>query len=184
MAETRWEYRAWFEDQAHPVSALAAAGEAGEALYRTDTYLLPSDPALSAKLRDGRLWEIKRCEQVLPDGPERWSVLVSMPFPVVAEHLAALKLTLTGEGVVAKPDDLVTLLAGAGLRKIPVRKHRRQFMLDGVEAEIAEVLGGGIPPLTVGLECDDADRLMHVARQIGLAEHPNLDYGTALRRAA
>lgn len=182
MAVSLWEYRAWFSEQAAPVTAMADLGLAGEAVYRTDTYFLPLDPTLNPKIRGDERFEVKRRDEVA-QGLERWSLPVSTDFPMQADALLPLGMTILDGREIETPAALETALEAAGLPVVAVRKHRRRFSVGAVDGEITEVLGGGLPAITVAIEAADFSDLKETASQLGLRDHPNESYGAVLRKA-
>jgi hypothetical protein len=180
MEDDRWEYRIWAgADDLVPLStrvAEAAEGEA-DAQYRTDVYLLGTDEAVSAKLRFGRVLEVK--ELLGTKGvAEHWLLAASAEPPFPGDVLQRLGLAAADAG---SPDSLVAAAEAKGFRALAVRKHRRRFTLDGGEAEITDVMFEKKIFATIGIETPAYEACVAIAERLGLTEYENTDYGSFLR---
>lgn len=182
LQDLRWEYRIWPSETAAPLDAVRQKGKMQQSEYRTDTYVLSKSEDLSPKLRGNRLFEVKRkCETV--EGFERWGVALRKEFPLTADDLNIYPKELHGASGCADPESLETAAVKNGLLVASIRKHRSLFDIDTVQAGITEVLGGGLPMLSIALEGEDFERTKAVALDLGLTAFPNQDYSAALRAA-
>lgn len=169
-----WEHRSWYEGPSAALGSLAAEGEAGAAAYRTDTYLRTGEAGVSAKLREGR-FEVKTRGEVR-EGLERWTK-ERFAFPICAD--AHPVLSDAPPAALAGPEALGGWAAGRGLA-VPVRKHRRAFVLCGAECEATAVLTGGRAFETLGIEAADFAAARAAAARLGVLGTANASYAAWL----
>jgi hypothetical protein len=175
MQDERWEFRVWTRTEEAAEKLARLAPEEAGAAYRTDTYLLISDDRLLVKIRSGQRFEVKRL--LGTDGSlQHWRMECSLPFPLSGEGLPAA----FPERRYETPPDLFKSL-GAETPIVPIRKHRRRYVLDGAEAEVTSVISGQARFDTVGIEAPQQEACRRTADLLGIGDLPNTDYGAFLR---
>ena len=183
LKEQRWEYRIWPPEGVPALDMVSQKGQIQKSEYRTDTYIITADTDLLSKLRGNRLFEVKRrCAS--REGFEQWGISIRSAFPLSPESLNDLPQSLSRPVGCETPESLERMAVESGALVASIRKHRRLFDIDTVQAEITEILGGGLPTLSIALEGEEFDRTRAVANDLGLTAFPNRDYGAALRAAA
>lgn len=179
MQADRWEMRVWFEEGHEGLDRLAREGEDLGAEYRTDVYILTKEDALLPKLRDERLFEVKR-RLDRRDGLERWVLETSQPFPLPQEAAGAVLPDAPAHALATPEAFRAFAETFAEFAVVPLRKHRRRFRLGAAEAEIAAT-SGGLPAASLGIEAARFKDAQAAAERLGIIGLPNKDYGQALR---
>ncbi|MFN3818264.1 hypothetical protein [Blastomonas sp.] len=178
----RFEFRCWpvATSRAPPLQDLLgpAAPE-----RRTDLYVvLPRRTDLLCKLRDGERLQIKTL--AARDGRlECWTMPLDSAFP-----LDQATRQLCSELLGAPPDQIaaassaafVQRMQQAGVAIMPMRKTRRQAMVDGVKLESTLARAQGRLRWTVALEGRDAPALATCIGMLGLSGLPNESYAVWL----
>ncbi|GGY36102.1 hypothetical protein [Parvularcula lutaonensis] len=176
MRDDRWEYRIWPESGAEKVARITSLlGQELKSEYRSDVYFLTPAEHISAKIRGGKLFEVK---ELLENrgGCERWVKAVEQP--------VSGSRTLDGLLGEAKETELGKALLEAAIGSIAivdVRKHRRLFQCGTSEVEATSVMVAGKRLDTLALESPSYEECSEIASKLGFMEQDNTDYGTVLR---
>lgn len=176
MRDDRWEYRIWPESGAEKVARITSLlGKELKSEYRSDHYFLTSAENISAKIRGGKLFEVKELLENR-SGCEHWR-------KSVRQQVGASR-TLDGLLGEAKDTELGRALMMSAIDSIAiidVRKHRRLFQCGNSEVEATSVMVGGQRLDTLALESPSYEECAEIASKLGFTEHDNTDYGTVLR---
>jgi hypothetical protein len=174
MKDERWEVRIWAApgDRA---AAIAQDLSEKDAEYRTDTYLLTTEPRDLVKLRGGKRLEAKRLLRT-EGGAEHWGLAWASGFPTEPHEVLGL-----GSTPLADPPAFRRRAGEAGLPLVEVRKHRRRYEAEGACVEVTAVMIGTARYDTLGIEADTLKSVRALAARYGLDRHPNLHYGAFLR---
>ncbi len=187
--ENRFEFRCFFLPREVPAAPLPGLSPAGEPeLPRRDTYLLlPHEPRLLPKLRDGARFEVKRLA-ALAGRLEGWEVVASAAFPLDREALALagrlFDRSHRGLSGACAGDFLDSLARhGPGTRAIDVEKRRRRLSGGPLLGEVTHLLfpAEGTRLATVAVESADLAALDAFLEGTPLGALPNLNYGAFLR---
>lgn len=184
----RWEWRVFARDLGEPGERIAALAP-DDVVESDEVYLLSPEGEDTVKIRGG-LMDVKHLEEVDHRGLERWRPVLKSSFPidgtVVRRAWEALALPAPSLARDAYTLDELTgeLCEQAGVRVIPVHKHRRRYRIGGCAVELTDVRTPQGEVRTIAVESEDADRVIDVVRELGLGGQPNTSYPRAPRRYA
>ena len=190
-ADHRYEFRCWLDDD-------AAMDEAARARLardwtehggddRRDIYLLlPDRPDVLVKLRDGERLDIK--QRIATRGAlEQWAPRLNASFPLApAERAVVSRLAPELSAKIERCADAqgAARAAAGPARVAEVRKQRRRYRRDGVQAEatLANVAGADrtITLHTIAVEGVDPAAVDAAVTRLGLDGFDNRDYGARL----
>jgi len=181
----RWEWRTFGESFAEAESRLGAL-EPTKVDESDELYILSTRVEGSIKIRDGRL-DVKRLEEVNEDGLERWNPVAKAGFPLAADDVARLLLSLgTPVGALAREtydvDQFVEEVVGPhdDVSAVPVSKHRVHHVVDGCMAEVTDVRSGTRSTRTVAVENEDPAVVRATVQALGLWSRPNVSFPRGL----
>lgn len=183
----RWEWRTFGENFGESDARFAAL-EPGGVQESDEIYLLSPVNAANVKIRY-ELMDIKKLEQVNPDGLEQWKPVMKATFPIAAAEVTNVFSAL---GVAPPPleragyalDQFVAELAEPGqrLRVVNVHKRRARYTIGGCTSEMTDVVADGKKIRTVALESEDPARVIATVRQLGLDRYENISYPRGLKQ--
>jgi hypothetical protein len=185
----RWEWRTFGRSLAR-LEARMGPIHSARPVRSDEIYLLSSSTPHSAKIRDGAL-DIKRLEQVDPNGLELWSPAFKEAFPLAApmlrEAFQTLDLPPPVFGRDAYPLDLFLselVKRDAAFRVVDVDKTRRQFPYRGCAAEFVSVgVCGDGECESFCVEHEAPERLLSAMRELDLDPHANVNFPAGVARA-
>ncbi len=174
----RWEYRifrpslAWLEGRLRCPAQVAP-------VRSSETYLLNFETPHSAKIRGGKL-EVKQLRDVDVNDLERWTVAFQAPFPLSASALefAFEQLRVNPPRLERERYPMREFLAEIVARDpafhpVQVAKERRQFMFEGVMAELDRIRVGDDVVESFCIEHAEKEPLLAALRKLGLDSHDN-----------
>jgi hypothetical protein len=175
----RYEFRIFRRSLGSLPDQLGALAGADRFEASAEHYVLVAGvTGTSLKLRDGAL-ELKTL-RATRGRLERWEPMAAVDLPARGSALANL---LRPAGIGRHPpeagtaEDLRAWLSGVpGVAVVPVRKRRQKYVLEGVRAEITEVVARGRTIRSLALEGEDPRRLDALVAQLGLRDADNTSY--------
>jgi len=184
----RWEWRT-FGCSLAGLEARLGLPALIEPHHSDEVYLLNSATPHSAKIRGGAL-EIKRLEQVDPNGLELWGPVFKAAFPLtpamLREAFSAWGLPPPAFRRDAYPLDLFLsdiIERDAAFRTVAVNKARRQFVFRGCTAEFVHLRIGGIARNSFCIEDETPERILAALRELGLDSQANVNFPRGLEQA-
>ena len=181
----RWEWRTFGHGFGEAEQKLAHVLTAPR--QSDEIYVVCERSDLNVKIRDNRL-EIKAIQDVGSEGLERWAPVFKVPFPIATIALATV-FDRFGLHLPAMPRpeyDAATFLRelvepNALLEIVHVSKRRSGGRLEDCQVEIADLTFDGEPVRTLGVEHEDAARVMAALAALGLSSGANVNYVHALK---
>jgi hypothetical protein len=185
----RWEWRMFGRNLAGLEVRIGPIGPA-EPVHSEEIYLLNSSTPHSAKVRDGAL-DIKRLEEVDPNGLELWKPAFKGAFPLTAPMLQKAFLILDLPPPVfgrdAYPLNLFLselVKRDAAFRRVDVNKTRRQFLFRDCAAEFVRVrICGDGEPDSFCVEHETPERILSALSELDLDPHANVNFPAGVARA-
>jgi exopolyphosphatase/guanosine-5'-triphosphate,3'-diphosphate pyrophosphatase len=174
----RWEWRTF------GAAAGALGDRAPESVQESDElYILSVARGDTVKVRGG-LMDVKHLEQVNDDGLEQWAPVLKAEFPLSAELVRSILVGLR----VPVPEldreeyNLDDFVSGrSDLLAVSVHKQRARYTIGGCPAELTEVTTEHGSTRTAAVESEDAEQVITVVRDLGLADRPNTSYPQGLK---
>jgi len=180
----RWEWR-WFGRRFREAETRLAALAPGGVQESDEIYLL-SDAGGNVKVRDALL-DIKVLKQVNADGLEQWTPVMKAEFPLPATEAAkvfgAFRLPAPSRsGTSYTLDEIIKELAalGCAIREVKVHKRRTRYTVGGCMAELCDVVANDKFTRTIAVESEDAARVIHAVKELGLGGYTNTSYPRGL----
>jgi exopolyphosphatase / guanosine-5'-triphosphate,3'-diphosphate pyrophosphatase len=177
----RWEWRTFGVDE-----DVFGARTPDRVEESDEIYILSVARGDTVKVRGG-LMDVKRLQQVNDDGVEQWAVAMKAEFPLEAEQLSSvlrgLRVPLAdlGHDFYSLDDVLDEVRGRPDLRAVALHKQRARYTVRGCMAELTEVTTEHGSTRTAAVESDDADRVIAVVRNLGLADRTNTSYPQGLK---
>ena len=184
----RYEFRVWGKHRkACRVLSKLATAETTEQIE--DCYVLVSDPAWNAKVRDSRL----KLKQLVGHrrGFERWVATwhraahdTPAPFDELYSELELDRVRSSKK--FSLPDAVASLEDDSDTKVLFVTKHRRRYRIGSIKAEVTkiDVEGSDIQLRTVAIEGGNLKDLVALRRRLGLENQPNVPMHVALEDQA
>jgi len=140
----------------------------------------------NVKVRDGLL-DIKVRVATTPEGYQVFQPMGKFQFPVdasaVREIMRHLRATADGgSGLWTFTDFLEMARRSPDLVPVVVEKERHGFTIDGVICEYAQVWFNGALTESACVESDNYSAMRVVVADLGLSDHPNVNYLLAAKR--
>ncbi len=180
----RWEWRSFGRRFGEAETRLAALTPGG--VQESDEIYLLSDAGGNVKVRDA-LIDIKLLRQVNADGLEQWTPVMKAGFPLpvteAAKVFGALRLPAPSlSGASYTLDEIVKEFAalGCAIREVKVHKRRTRYTVGGCMAELCDVVANGKFTRTIAVESEDAARVIHAVKELGLGGYMNTSYQRGL----
>ena len=182
----RWEWRT-FGDGFGSADASFSALTPERVQESEEIYLLSASNGDTVKVRD-ELMDVKHLEHVDPDGLEQWLPVMKAGFPLPADDVAGVLVSLQ----VAAPSlerDAYTLeqlldevvQSTDDLRAIQVHKRRQRYTIGGCTSELTDVGADGGSTRTIAVEHEDPALVIAAVRALGLESRPNTSYPRGLK---
>jgi len=182
----RWEWRSFGEEFGDADAAFAQL-PVEQVVESTELYVLSASGADVVKVRDD-LMDVKHLQQVSEAGLEQWTPVMKARFPLSASDLGAVTTALGVDSTPPARDDwpLEAFLEEVvdpdpELIAVEVHKRRVRYRIGGCMAELTEVRTDRATTGTIAIESEDPELVMTVLGEIGLAAHPNVNFGRGLK---
>ncbi len=181
----RWEWRT-FGDRLDTAERVLRELETERVEESDEFYVLSAHNDTSTKLRGG-LMDMKRLEQVSPEGLQLWRPVMKAEFPLSGAEVRSL---FTGLDVPVPDlahaeyplDELRDLVAATpDLRVVGVHKHRARYRVDDCMVESTEFRADGHVVHTIAIESPDPVLVLATIDKLGLGGRRNVNVAHGLK---
>ena len=183
--QPRWEWRT-FGDAFDAADRVLDALPTDREQESDEVYLLSVHNNTSVKLRDGGL-DVKELQQEDEHGLELWKPVLKADFPISAADVTTALGALDASTALARdsytrPQFLAEIVASdPELRAVPVRKHRRHYLVDECMVERTTFDSDDQHVRTIAIESTDPALVVQTVDRLGLTGRRNMNVARGLK---